>query len=61
MILDRPLEVTISDLTADLDGAEALTQACLNVAGRGLGERQTRQGGDPARGVERIAGCHRLP
>ena len=60
MILDRSLEVAIADLAAQLDRAETVTQAGVDIAGRGLGERQARQGSDPPGRVPRIGGCHRL-
>ena len=60
VILDRPLEVSIADLPAQLGGAETVAQAGVDVAGRRLGERQAGQGGDPRRRVPRIGGCHRL-
>ena len=58
MILDRPFQVPIADLAAELDGGRSMSQRFVDIAGGRLGERQAGQGRDPCRRIVRVRVRH---
>lgn len=60
VVLDRTLEVTITDPPAELDRRKAVAQARLDIAGSSFGQCQPGQGRDPCRRIL-VRSRHRLP